>query len=186
MARPGSLESLIACMKLYGLTDGGKIRSGNTETGIEVKFKHLKYSVSIFVSDHIKELAFYRSDERGITVGANLSLSDLVRELKAERPANAYAQQVKRAILDNLAYFASNQIRNVATLAGNIATASPISDLNPVWVATGAELSYVDTTSGEEKQVNMREFFLGYRRLRCLQGLLLPSCSCPGRRIREA
>lgn len=156
--RPGSLQSLIDCMKLYGLDAGGKIRSGNTETGIEVKFKHLKYSVSIFVSDHIKDLAFYRSDERGITVGANLSLTDLVRQLKAERPSSAYAQQVKRSILDNLAYFASNQIRNVATLAGNIATASPISDLNPVWVATGAELFYVDTTSSQEKSVNMRSF----------------------------
>ncbi|EST04997.1 Aldehyde oxidase/xanthine dehydrogenase, molybdopterin binding [Kalmanozyma brasiliensis GHG001] len=177
--RPGSLASLVDCMKLYGLTDGGKIRSGNTETGIEVKFKHLKYSVSIFVSDHIKDLAFYRSDERGITVGANLSLSDLVRELKAERPSSSYAQQVKRAILDNLAYFASNQIRNVATLAGNIATASPISDLNPVWVATGAELSYVDTTSGEEKSVNMREFFLGYRKTALPAGAVITKLFVP-------
>lgn len=177
--RPGSLQSLIDCMKLYGLDAGGKIRSGNTETGIEVKFKHLKYSVSIFVSDHIKDLAFYRSDERGITVGANLSLTDLVRQLKAERPSSAYAQQVKRSILDNLAYFASNQIRNVATLAGNIATASPISDLNPVWVATGAELFYVDTTSSQEKSVNMRSFFLGYRKTALPAGAVITKLFVP-------
>lgn len=177
--RPGSLQSLIDCMKLYGLDAGGKIRSGNTETGIEVKFKHLKYSVSIFVSDHIKDLAFYRSDERGITVGANLSLTDLVRQLKAERPSSVYAQQVKRSILDNLAYFASNQIRNVATLAGNIATASPISDLNPVWVATGAELFYVDTTSSQEKSVNMRSFFLGYRKTALPAGAVITKLFVP-------
>ena len=177
--RPGSLQSLVECMKLYGLDAGGKIRSGNTETGIEVKFKHLKYSVSIFVSDHIKDLAFYRSDQSGITVGANLSLTDLVRQLKAERPAGAYAKQVKRAILDNLAYFASNQIRNVATLAGNIATASPISDLNPVWVATGAELFYIDTSSAEEKSVNMREFFLGYRKTALPAGAVITKLFVP-------
>ncbi len=179
--RPGSLKSLVECMKLYGLDAGGKIRSGNTETGIEVKFKHLKYSVSIFVSDHIKELAFYRSEERGITVGANLSLTDLVNNLRAERPAGAYAKQVKRAILDNLAYFASNQIRNVATLAGNIATASPISDLNPVWVATGAELSYIDAAAGEvdEKSVNMRDFFLGYRKTALPAGAVITKLFVP-------
>ena len=38
-------------------------------------------------------------------------------------------------------WFASNQIRNVAALAGNICTASPISDLNPVLMALGASLS---------------------------------------------
>ncbi|KAJ1026109.1 hypothetical protein NDA18_003768 [Ustilago nuda] len=177
--RPGSLQSLVQCMKLYGLDPGGKIRSGNTETGIEVKFKHLKYSVSIFVSDHIKDLAFYKSDERGITVGANLSLTDLVRQLKSERPTAPYAQQVKRAILDNLAYFASTQIRNVATLAGNIATASPISDLNPVWVATGAELSYIDTTSSAEKSLNMRDFFLGYRKTALPAGAVITKLYIP-------
>ncbi|GAC99094.1 xanthine dehydrogenase/oxidase [Pseudozyma hubeiensis SY62] len=177
--RPGSLQSLVQCMRLYDLESGGKIRSGNTETGIEVKFKHLRYSVSIFVSDHIKDLALYSSDERGITVGANLSLTDLVRQLKAERPASTYAQQVKRAILDNLAYFASNQIRNVATLAGNIATASPISDLNPVWVATGAELSYIDNTSSEEKSVNMRDFFLGYRKTALPAGAVITKLFVP-------
>ncbi|SNX84972.1 probable xanthine dehydrogenase [Melanopsichium pennsylvanicum] len=176
--RPGSLQSLLQCMRLYGL-DAGKIRSGNTETGIEVKFKHLKYSVSIFVSDHIKELAFYKSDQQGVTVGANLSLTDLVRSLKAERPISLYAQQVKRAILDNLAYFASNQVRNVATLAGNIATASPISDLNPVWVAAGAELSYIVPTSEEEKKVNMREFFLGYRKTALPAGAVITKLFVP-------
>ncbi|PWZ00249.1 putative xanthine dehydrogenase [Testicularia cyperi] len=177
--RPGSLASLVQCMAMYGLESGGKIRSGNTETGIEVKFKHLKYNVSIFVSDHIKDLAFYSSDAQGITIGANLSLTDLVNHLRAEKPTVSYAKQVKAAILDNLAYFASNQIRNVATLAGNIATASPISDLNPVWVATGAVLSYIDTTSTKEKQVNMRDFFLGYRKTALPAGSVITKLFVP-------
>ena len=32
-------------------------------------------------------------------------------------------------------YFAGRQIRNVSAIAGNICTASPISDLNPILVA---------------------------------------------------
>jgi xanthine dehydrogenase/oxidase len=34
-------------------------------------------------------------------------------------------------------WFAGNQIRNVSGLGGNIVTGSPISDLNPLWMASG-------------------------------------------------
>lgn len=54
-------------------------------------------------------------------------------------------------------------MRNVATIAGNIVTASPISDLNPVWVAIGAVLR-VRSAAGGERTIPMREFFLGYRK----------------------
>lgn len=42
------------------------------------------------------------------------------------------------AILENLRWFAGPQIRSVATLGGNIATATSISDLNPIWIAARA------------------------------------------------
>ncbi len=103
-------------MKLYGLTDRGKIRSGNTETASRSSSSISSTAYRSLYRTH-QGLAFTDPMSAAITVGANLSLSDLVSLLKAERPAGAYAQQVKRAILDNLAYFASNQIRNVATLA---------------------------------------------------------------------
>ena len=37
------------------------------------------------------------------------------------------------------------QIRNVATLGGNLVTASPIADLPPIWVAAGAVLHLAST-----------------------------------------
>ena len=53
-------------------------------------------------------------------------------------------------------------MRNVSTIAGNICTASPISDLNPVWVALGAHIRLQSKTS--VRLVPMTEFFLGYRK----------------------
>jgi xanthine dehydrogenase/oxidase len=35
-----------------------------------------------------------------------------------------------------LRWFAGNQIRNVSAIGGNIVTGSPISDLNPLWMAS--------------------------------------------------
>lgn len=165
--RPGTLASLLDVMKQY---PHAKIRSGNTETGIEVKFKASRFAVSVFVSEHLETLATFRADDKGMTIGSALPLTDLVQACKAERESGGSRarEMILDAVVDNLRHFAGTQIRNVATLAGNITTASPISDLNPVWVATGATLSYLDVTAdGSEpssKSVNMRDFFLGYRK----------------------
>ena len=60
-------------------------------------------------------------------------------------------------------YFAGRQIRNTASVGGNIATASPISDLNPVWIATDA---YVIAASAEKGEFTLplASFFTGYRK----------------------
>jgi xanthine dehydrogenase/oxidase len=65
-----------------------------------------------------------------------------------------------QSLLDNIKYFAGKQIRNVSAIAGNICTASPISDLNPVLVALGAVLTVESTLNGKRK-ILMSEFFLG-------------------------
>ena len=61
-------------------------------------------------------------------------------------------------------WFASNQIRNVASLAGNICTASPISDMNPVLIALGASVCLASAAGGN-RVVPLRKFFLGYRKV---------------------
>lgn len=65
------------------------------------------------------------------------------------------------ALEKQLRLFAGVQIRNVATVAGNIVTASPISDLNPVWVAANADFQ-LQSLSGT-RTVAAKDFFLGYR-----------------------
>lgn len=56
------------------------------------------------------------------------------------------------------------QIRNTASLGGNIATGSPISDLNPLWMASRTTFG-VAGHSTPPRTVAARTFFLGYRRL---------------------
>lgn len=69
-------------------------------------------------------------------------------------------------IHDMLRWFASTQIRNVACLGGNLVTASPISDMNPMLATMGATL--VLSRLGDDGTVtrrtkNVSEFFLKYR-----------------------
>ena len=61
-----------------------------------------------------------------------------------------------------VAVFASRQIKNRATLAGNIVTASPISDMAPVLLALGAHLEL--SSQSEVRTVAVDGFFTGYRK----------------------
>ena len=56
-----------------------------------------------------------------------------------------------RAMLEQLKYFAGVQIRNAASVAGNICTGSPISDLNPLYMAAGATFTAVGMGAPERQ-----------------------------------
>lgn len=81
---------------------------------------------------------------------------------EAEEHKQGHEVGTLRAVAAQLKLFAGVQVRNVATLAGNIATGSPISDLNPIWVAAGAEF-VVQRAGGAERRVAAADFFRGYR-----------------------
>lgn len=184
--RPGSISSLVAMMWFYhGIGAATKLRSGDSECRIEVKFMKRQYAVNIFLG-RIASLASFSQTEKGLAIGANLPLSDVIANLQrslANMPdKQSFSYQVCRAIVSNAAHFASMQIRNTATLGGNIATASPISDLNLVWLALNADIHYVDATSVtsaqgsshansdsidvySEKSIAADALFVGYRKI---------------------
>ena len=56
-----------------------------------------------------------------------------------------------RAMLEQLKYFAGVQIRNAASVAGNICTGSPISDVNPLYMACGATFTAVGKGTPEHQ-----------------------------------
>ncbi|KAG7502396.1 xanthine dehydrogenase/oxidase [Solea senegalensis] len=81
----------------------------------------------------------------GIVFGAGCTLSHMGAVLKqAVEVCPPHQNQVFLAVLEQLRWFAGQQIRNVAAVGGNIMTASPISDLNPVFMATGCKLTLMD------------------------------------------
>ncbi|KAF2190838.1 xanthine dehydrogenase [Zopfia rhizophila CBS 207.26] len=156
--RPVTLQQLLEIKSTY---PSAKIIGGSTETQIETKFKGLNYSASVFVGD-IPELREYSFNDNYLEIGGNVVLTDLE---KICRDAIEYYGQVRgqsfAAILKQIRYFAGRQIRNVGTPAGNLATASPISDLNPVFVASNATL--VAKSLDKTTKIPMSTFFRGYR-----------------------
>jgi len=88
----------------------------------------------------------------GLLVGAGVPLADLGPFLEGKYPALASA----------LSLFASRQIRNLATLGGNVGTASSIGDASPVLIAYGA--SVILRSVRGSREVPLDGFFTGYRK----------------------
>ncbi|CAK5275238.1 unnamed protein product [Mycena citricolor] len=160
--RPTTLAELLAIKAQY---PDARLVGGSSEIQIEVKLKAAAYPVSVYVSDIVELQAPAVINAQGnFEFGANLSLAEL--EVACKRlcgELDSGLQGPIEAIKTQLRYFAGLQIRNAASVGGNIATASPISDLNPVWVATE---SYVIAASpdNEALELPLSTFFTGYRR----------------------
>lgn len=156
--RPVTLKQLLEIKAEY---PSAKIIGGSTETQIEIKFKAMQYAASVYVGD-IPELRQYAFKEDHVEVGGNVVLTDL--ENISSQAVELYGPsrgQPFEAILKQIRYFAGRQIRNVGTPAGNLATASPISDLNPVFYATNTVI--VARSLDGETEIPVAQFFKGYR-----------------------
>ncbi|XP_056226642.1 xanthine dehydrogenase/oxidase [Seriola aureovittata] len=158
--QPNSLEEFL---RLKWKHPDARVVVGNTEVGIEVKFKNMVYPV-ILAPTFIPELNAVTHTEDGIVFGAACTLSHMGAVLKqAVETLPPHQTEVFLAVLEQLRWFAGQQIRNVAAVGGNIMTASPISDLNPVFMAACCKLTLMDKDGS--RQVQMDDgFFTGYRR----------------------
>ncbi|RPA90391.1 molybdenum cofactor-binding domain-containing protein [Choiromyces venosus 120613-1] len=142
--RPTTIEQLVELPHTY---PSAKIVAGSSEVQVEVHAREV-WSVGF--------KGFSIGEEKGeVVIGGNTSLTT---------PEKACLEGCKKLGKrgKQLRYFAGRQIRNTAMPAGNIVTASPISDLNPVLIASGTVLTAQSKTRGEFPLL-MKEFFVAYR-----------------------
>jgi xanthine dehydrogenase/oxidase len=179
--RPNTLEQLLDIKKEH---HHAKIIVGNTEVGIETKFKNFHYT-DLVSPALVSDLHVFDVKADHLVIGASVPLADLQKQfqrLKKELPKEQVAGI--SAVLYQLKWFAGNQIRNVACVGGNIATASPISDLNPVWIATNSTINLRSATTGA-RSVSMREFFVSYRKTVLKADEIIVSITMPLSREKE-
>ena len=156
--RPATLQQLLEIKNAF---PQAKLIGGSTETQIEIRFKAMSYNASVYVGD-IAELRQYKMEPEYLEIGGNIALTDVeeICDKAVEHYGEAKAQPF-RSIKKAIRYFAGRQIRNVGTPAGNLATASPISDLNPVFVSTDSVL--IAKSLGKTIEIPMNTFFKSYR-----------------------
>lgn len=147
--RPTSLEELCSIKAEHGAR--AELVAGATEIGVYINKQHRRYELLVS-TDGVRELAAIEKDDAVWHVGGNATLTALEEALGGEYP-----------MIDKMLWaFASRQIRNRATLAGNIVTASPIGDMPPILLALDADVVLVK--KGGTRTVPLADFFAGYRR----------------------
>ena len=117
--RPITLKELLDLRQTYP-GDQSRLVSGNTTLQIQRKFQDLHCSRLISIA-LIEELQKFEQTDDLLYIGSNVTFARLktnLIQLSSEHP-------FIRAFIDQLKYFASIQIRNVASIGGNIIAASP-------------------------------------------------------------
>ncbi|MEM7064638.1 MAG: xanthine dehydrogenase small subunit [Cyanobacteria bacterium P01_B01_bin.77] len=145
--RPTQLSDVLELMQTH---PDATLVAGATDLGLELTHRRQQYSVLISL-EVVQELQILEQTSDTVTIGAAVSLSQIKDSL----------HEVFPALDEMLHWFAACQVRNRATLGGNIGTASPIGDLPPVLLALDATLTLASVRGMRE--VEIATFFTGYR-----------------------
>jgi xanthine dehydrogenase/oxidase len=170
--------TLVELLKLKQNNPKAHLVMGNTEVGIEIKQKGVEYSEFIYTGD-IDQLDYIEELESFIEVGSAVTLDRLRRFCldKAGVGGGESKYGNLEPVKEMIKWFAGNQIRNVAGWAGNLITASPISDLNPVWMSIGAVVNLASVNG--YRSLLVKDFMLGYRKVDLLPGEVIISLNIP-------
>tara|TARA_B110000438_G_scaffold127504_1_gene123888 strand:+ start:108 stop:1547 length:1440 start_codon:yes stop_codon:yes gene_type:complete len=140
--------------------------SGGTDLSLSIT-KERKDINSIIYMNSISELNYIKNNNEYIEVGASTPLIDLEHYIKKYYPD--FTKILKR--------YGSPQIRNVGTIAGNIATASPIGDCLPLLLSLNAQ---VNLQGLKKTQILFFDnFFINYRKTKLKKGQFIHSIRIP-------
>ncbi|HWP81335.1 MAG TPA: xanthine dehydrogenase small subunit [Bacteroidota bacterium] len=139
---------------------------GATDVALRVTKRHelLKTILDLSLVSDLKTVSRGSSEMR---IGAGVPLSQVAAVVSQDFPA----------LRDMLSVFGSLQIRNLATLGGNLGTASPIGDMLPVLIAYNA--SVVLQSLNGSRTVPMDDFIVGYRKTACKPDELITEVRIP-------
>ena len=149
MYQPMSLQEASRLLKDKG--PGGRFLAGGTDLVIAIKEKGLipKYVVDL---KRVPGLSGIRENTDGsITIGALTTMRDIETDSLLNKKYPFLCQSA--------AEVGSIQIRNRATVGGNMANATPSADVAPSLVALNATAKIVN--AGGERMVALEEFFRG-------------------------
>jgi len=140
--------------------------SGGTDLSLSIT-KERKDINSIIYMSSISELNYIKNNNKYIEVGASTPLIDLEHYIKKYYPD--FTKILKR--------YGSPQIRNVGTIAGNIATASPIGDCLPLLLSLNAQVNLQDLK--KTQILFLDNFFINYRKTKLKKGQFIHSIRIP-------
>ncbi len=145
---PGSADALAEWCLAH---PDGTLIAGATDVGLWVTKGMRDLGEVAFLHD-CKDLQRIDPVPGGMRIGAGVTIARLRHAVAGIHPS--FAELLRR--------YSSVQIRNAATIGGNIANGSPIGDGPPALIALGATLHL--RRGNERREMPLEDFFLDYRR----------------------
>ncbi len=160
---PASADDLAAW---YVENPDATLIAGATDIGLWVTKNLAEIEKPAFIAQ-VPELHDIAISDREIRVGAAVSMSSFQKLIAIYHPD--FAEMVRR--------FGSVQVRNAATVGGNIANGSPIGDAPPALIALGASLHL--RRGDMRRMIALEDFFIAYGRQDIAPGEFVEAVSIP-------
>lgn len=143
-------ESADALADLYAAEPEATLIAGGTDVGLWVtkELRDLPRPIFLHRCADLREIT---QQGETLRLGAMVTVEALRNHVKDSHPA----------LHAMLTRFASDQIRQMATVGGNIANGSPIGDLPPALIALGATLHL--RHGAARREMPLEDFFIDYR-----------------------
>jgi carbon-monoxide dehydrogenase medium subunit len=148
-ARPETLAEVVALLEQHG--PGARLLAGGTDLVINLRDGTIRPEVVVDVK-HVRDLApgIRAGDGGSLVIGATTTMTQLA--------AHPLIRRDVAALADGAAVVGSVQIRNRATLAGNVCNASPAADTAPALLVHGAIV--VATGPAGDRRIPLDAFFV--------------------------
>ena len=140
--------------------------AGGTDLMVELNFGARRPPALLDLT-RISELRDWDIDGSHVRLGAGVSYSQLIAELRDKLPGLALASRT----------VGSPQIRNRGTVGGNLGTASPAGDAHPPLLAAGAEVEIASIRGTRSLPVD--QFFTGPKKNALEPGELIAAVRIP-------
>ncbi len=127
--------------------------AGGTDMIVNIRARTIQPNVLVSLND-LAELRDIRRENGTIVVGGGARIADFLTHPLLLEHADIARQAAH--------VFANPMIRNLATVAGNLASASPAGDLSPPLLALGAEVELANKAGTRTRP--LEDFFVGVRK----------------------
>ncbi|RLG88337.1 MAG: xanthine dehydrogenase family protein subunit M [Thermoprotei archaeon] len=145
-------KSLNEALKLLNDLENSKVLAGGTDLVLDMKIGRYKPENVIDIS-HLNELKYIKDDGKSIRIGAGTTLQTILE-------SNIVRKKIP-VLAEALEIMGSWQLRNVATIGGNLCNASPAADTAPPLMVLEAQLK-LESIEGA-RYVPITKFFHGPR-----------------------
>jgi len=165
--KPDSIKETISILSQYG--EKAQILNGGTDLIVEMRDKIIQpeYLVDIKAIPQLNRITYNKQD--GLNIGATVTLNEI---------SNSKVVQTHYPILVKACKtVGSYQVRNRATLVGNICNASPAADTAPPLLVLEAKVNIIGPTG--EKIVPINQFFTGVKKNILKKGEIVSSITIP-------